>query len=340
MNAAPTHLSNTGRRIAVSFCIILLVIAFGTGAYMILEDLTLFDAAYQTIVVVSTLGIHDSTSRTAGRIVTFILVIVGIGAVTFAVSTIFSAVVEGKLRTILGRRRVDAKIARLKGHYIICGYGRMGQEVCNRLAKQGKMVVVVEQASSITEQVQADGYLYVLGNAYEEETLSAAGITSAAGLVTVLPSDADNVFVALTAHELKSDMHIVSRAENAASVQKLRRAGATRIIMPHAIGARRIAASLLAPTFSEFMDAAFEDETFETGELIIPPHSPLAGKRLAEAHIRDHAEALVITVVKHDGTRIFNPSGSLVVQPGDELLFIGTRGTRDRVKALVSPTGD
>jgi len=325
---------------AISFGIIILVIILGTSAYVILEGMTLFDAAYQTIIVVSTLGINDNTSGPAGRVITFVLVIVGIGAVTFAFSTIFSTVVEGKLRTILGRRRVDAKIARLKGHYIICGYGRMGEEVCSRLSRKGKTLVVVEQSSSITERIHADGYLYILGNAYEEDVLNTAGITVAGGLVTVLPSDADNVFVALTAHELNPDIHIVSRAENAASVQKLRRAGATRIVMPHAIGARRIAASLLAPTFSEFMDAAFEDETFETGELIIPPHSPLAGKRLSEARIRDHAEALVITVVKHDGTRIFNPSGSLVVEPGDELLFIGTRGTRDRVNSLVHPPNE
>jgi len=329
------QVDRSSRTFVLAAIIILGISILGTVAYVIFEGMSLFDAAYQTIVVISTLGIRDSTTGPTGRIITFCLVIVGIGAVAFGFSLIMSVVVEGKLRTVLGRRRVTAKIANLRDHYIICGYGRMGRQVCSRLSKADRMVIVIEKNVRVTSLVENDGHLYVLGNAYEEAILESSGISHAAGLVTVLPSDADNVFVALTARELNTTIPIVSRAENSESISKLERAGATNVISPHDIGARRMASSLINPAFAQLVEAAADDEEVEVGDLIVAEHSPIDGQKLSQAGIREVADALIISVTKEDGKRIFNPASDLILQAGDHLFYIGTRGTAKRLADIV-----
>lgn len=337
MAELPTmHIERPERRLLLLLLIIITVIVFGTLAYMIFEDLSPFDAAYQTIVVVSTLGIRDSTKGDAGKVVTFLLVIMGIGTVTYALSAVASIVVEGKLRTVLGRRKVTAKIANLKDHYVICGYGRMGQHVTHRLTQKGRMVVVIENDERATAQAEADGHLYVLGNAHEEGILESAGVAKASGLVTVLPSDGDNVFVTLTARELNPAMVIVSRAESLESVPKLKRAGANSVISPHAIGARRMAASLLNPAFIDFIEAAAEDEDLEVGEIKVPEGSPIVGQALSETGIRSRSEALIISVIRAKQKRVFNPPADFVLEANDCLLYVGTKGTAQRLRMLLS----
>ena len=337
MAELPTlHIERPERWLLLLLLIVIAVIVLGTLAYMIFEDLSLFDAAYQTIIVVSTLGIRDSTKGDAGKVVTFFLVIMGIGTVTYALSALASMVVEGKLRTVLGRRKVTAKIANLKDHYIICGYGRMGQHVSHRLAMKGRTVVVIENDENATARAEADGYLYVLGNAHEEGILESAGVVHAKGLVTVLPSDGDNVFVTLTARELNPSMVVVSRAESLESIPKLKRAGATSVISPHAIGARRMAASLLNPAFIDFVEAAAEDEDLEVGEIRVPEGSSIVGQVLSETGIRSKGEALIISVIRAKEKRVFNPPADFVLQAGDCLLYVGTKGTAQRLRSLLS----
>ena len=323
------------RKIMSSILIIIVIAVSGTLAYMVFDGLSFFTAAYQTLIVISTLGIRDNTQGFAGELISFFLIIGGVGAVAFAVSSIISIVVEGKLRTVMGRRLVNAKISSISGHYIICGYGRMGKQVCDRLSQKGEKVVVIENEDSKTAKVEADGYLYVLGNASEESSLNAAGIGKATGLVSVLPSDADNVFVALTARALNPGINIVSRAETTDSIAKIKRAGATNAVSPHAIGASKIAWSLTNPAFTKFLDKAALEEAFEMAEIEIPEDSSLNGKKLSETHIREEAQVLVISVVQENGHHIFNPPSNFVISAGDQLLYIGTPGAEGRLQKIL-----
>jgi voltage-gated potassium channel len=175
-----------------------------------------------------------------------------------------------------------------------------------------------------------------LGNAHEEGILESAGVVQASGLVTVLPSDGDNVFVTLTARELNPSMTIVSRAESLESVPKLKRAGATSVISPHAIGARRMASSLLNPAFIDFIEAAAEDEDLEVGEIKVPEGSPIVGRALSETGIRSRGEALIISVIRPKQKRVFNPPADFVLNANDCLLYVGTRGTAHRLHMLLS----
>lgn len=321
-------------RAMVAVAVILFVVFFGTVAYMIVEGLGFFDAAYQTLIVISTLGIKDSTSGRAGAVVTLFLIVVGIGAVAYAVSLIASIVVEGELRAVLGRRKVSMRIANLQGHYIICGYGRMGRQVCDMLKKSGMTCVAVEVDPTVTAKAENDGFLYVLGNAHDENILKAAGINNAAGVVTALRSDADNVFVTLTARDMNSTVPIVARAEDQETVSKLRRAGATRVISPHSLGANRIACMLTNPEIAEFMDAASAGEDLEMGEVTIPEESVLVGKTLHDAGFRDQAGVLIISIARREGGRVFSPGSNTELLAGDRLLCIGELGARQRLREL------
>lgn len=338
LGVVPRHFTRAIPRVITSLLTVLVVAFAGTLAYMLLEGMSLGQAAYQTVVVISTLGIKDSTTGRAGQIVTFVLIIGGIGAVAFAFSSVFSMIVVGELRAVLGRRRVSAKISSLKKHYVVCGYGKMGKLVCRNLRDRGNTVVVVEQDAATTAEAESDGFLYVLGTAHDEQVLQSAGLVRAGGVVSVLPSDADNVFVTLTAHSINSTVPIIARADNVDTVPKLKKAGATSVVSPHAIGASRMACMLTNPAIAEFMDAAAQGDQIEMNELEVPQESPLVGQAIRDTHLREKAGVLVISVKRKDDKQVFNPGPGFVILAGDKLLCVGEQGTMDRLHEALGRT--
>ena len=208
----------------------LLIVIFGTAGYMVIESWGFFDALYMTIITISTVGyseVHHVSK--AGRLFTILLVFFGVGFTLYIAAAVVQFMVEGRIRIILGRRRLEKKINRMKDHYIVCGYGRIGRVLCRNLKRKPLDLVVVEKDPELISVMDADGVLYISGDASNEENLLKAGIKRAKGLIAALASDADNVFLVLTARQLDPDLIIIARASQEESKSKLRAAGANTV---------------------------------------------------------------------------------------------------------------
>jgi voltage-gated potassium channel len=254
------------------------------------------------------------------------LIIVGVGVLFYAVTTIVQYIVEGNLETILGRRRMKEKIAKLKDHIIVCGFGRVGKEVARVFQEEGIDFVVVDNSKDPIAEAAANGYLYVEGNASSDEVLKEAGILRARGLVAAAGSDADNVFVTLSARGLRPDIFITARANAQESEFKLRRAGANRTIYPHVLGGRRLAMLALRPLVVDFVDTALESRGKELvlENIGVGPGSPVVGKTCKEGQ-RCGNGAVILAVRKKDGTLFTSLSDEMLLELGDQLIVIGNR---------------
>lgn len=321
-----------------AFSFLVFVIVSGTVAYMEVEEWGVFESLYQTLIVISTLGIRQVKEMSrAGEIVTLMLIIGGVGAFTFFFSAMATLLVEGQLRSILGRRKLDKKFANLKGHYIICGYGRMGQLVAKNLVRKGRSIVVVDKDPEATARAESEGLDYVLGDAHEESVLESAGVERARGILSVLPTDADNVFVTLTVRGLSDSITILTQALDPHSEAKLRKAGADRVYNLHAIGANRITAMLIHPTLVEFLDGTSESVDIEVQEVEIKEGSPVIGLSLRNSNLREKAGVQAIAIKRKDGRTLFTPSPDLTISEGDILVCVGGKDSTTRLAQWVSP---
>jgi voltage-gated potassium channel len=229
---------------------------------------------------------------------------------------------------------LESRIKTLDNHVIVCGFGRMGQMVVQHLRDTKVQVVVIEVDNVRTRKLDEMGLLYLVGDATDEDVLHRAGIERARALVAVLPGDADNVFVTLTARELRSDLHIVARAEQFTAMPKLRRAGATRVISPQAIGAERIANIITRPHVVDFVEVAAKGVDLELDEFVVGQDSPLAGKSLRDADIRKAADVMVVAIKRADGSTRFSPGADVIIQPQDTLIMIGPSGASGKLEEM------
>lgn len=322
---------HTVGRIILPFGILTFIVVVGTLFYFYFEGWGLLDAVYMTITTITTVGYKEVHPLSViGRIATLILIIVGVGTLFYTAGSILEFVIEGHFLNILERRRMKGRIEKLKDHYIVCGFGRVGREVAKELSANAAQFVIVEKSE---EALKTCPYSYVEGNAVEDEVLMAAGIMGAKGLISALGTDADNVFVTLTARSIRPDLYIVSRASTEESEAKLMKAGADRVISPHAIGGRRMAAMMIKPVVCDYLDIVTHGEglEFELERVEIGSDSPLANKGIGEVRIRDKTGAMILAVKKRTGEFNTTPSAVTLLEPGDTLLAIGT----DRqIKAL------
>jgi len=311
------------------------LVGVGTGGYMVLEGWDPMDAFYMTAITLTTIGfgeVHPLSDP--GRVFTAVLAFVGIG--TFA--TIASRVVQllvtsDTLRQRAMQRRIDA----LAGHYVIAGFGRLGQRIAGDLAAAGRDFVVIDRRDDRAAQLTAAGYAYVQAEAEEEESLRAAGVERAAGLVLVLPQDAANVFVALTAREIMDDrdLFIVARTNEQTSINKLLRAGADKVISPLEIGADRIAQTILRPRVDRFMEQVLGVDALDLDlqEVPIGAGSLLDGRSLAEVDFRRRFHAVVVGVQQQGtGEWLFNPDARLALEAGDVLIVLATVEQTRRIR--------
>ncbi|MBW2657550.1 MAG: potassium channel family protein, partial [Deltaproteobacteria bacterium] len=233
---------NKTRHLAISIALSLFILFTGTAGYMIIEDWRFLDALYMTIITISTVGYREVNQvGDIGRIFTICLVLVGVGFTFYVMAAVVQFMVEGRVRIIMGRRRLDKKIDRLKNHYIVCGYGRIGRVLCRNLQKTRYDVVVVEKNPDLVPVMDADGVLYVSGDAADEANLIKAGIERAKGIVAVLATDTDNVFLVLSARQLAPDLTIIARASQEGAKSKLQAAGANSVESPYEMGAASMA---------------------------------------------------------------------------------------------------
>ena len=312
------------------YAIILLtaIIAFGTVGYYIFEEMPLFEAFYMTIITISTVGFSEIRPLTVvGRSITLVVIVLGISVGTYTIGIIVRWFVEGELSKIFGRRKLQKQMADLKNHFIICGFGRIGRIICQELYEDNIEFVVIEQNASVIEEIAAEKYLFLEMDATSEEALMAAGILKAKGLVTAVNSDANNVFITLTAKGLRPDIFVLARSSEEKNEAKLNKAGATKVVSPYMIGARRMAHVLKRPTVVDFIDIATMGNRLGLimEKAPIDSKSRFAGKNLIDSRLRQDFGVLIVAIKKLSGEMIFNPISLETLETGDFIVLIGKK---------------
>ncbi len=326
-------------RLLRAFSLLFLILAFGVLGYHFIEKLSFLDAFYMTLITISTVGFQEVKELTeAGRIFTMFLIVTGIGILFYTVSAAVEFMLEGYLGGVLEERRKRKNLSKLKNHYIVCGYGRVGRQVALELSRRQVSFVVIEKDAKRAEEATNEGFLCLEGEAANEEVLNEAQIANAKGLVAAVDTDADNVFVTLTARQLNSDLLIIARANTEEAESRLRKAGADQVISPTVIGGRRIANLLLKPLVCDYLDELTlgEGGEFELDEVEVNHRSSLVNSSIKEAGLREKAGALILAVRKAEGRLVTNPGPDILLEAGDRVILLGTPEQLKQASAILS----
>lgn len=315
-----------------------LIILFGlmgvgaAGFYVLGDNRDLFESVYVTVVILTTVGMKETSVKlnSAEQVWALVLMLAGISTALYAAGNLVAFIIEGDMRRLYGRRQLQNKIDKLVDHYIFCGFGRMGKALCASLAQRGAPFVLIEWDTDKTAIADELGYLYIVGDAMSEQTLKLAHVDKAKGLSTCLPSDADNVFVTLTARGLCEQITISARSELKETESKLLWAGATRVICMPDLGASKVTRMLLTPTVDELIELAVAGPDIEVSKLSIKELHGASGKTLRELDLRSKM-GITVVAVHEDGRREFSPASDLNLSDGDELIVIGPSGGIERV---------
>jgi voltage-gated potassium channel len=317
-----------------------ILVVIGTFGYWILEpEYTLFDGLYMTVITLTTVG-YEEVHRlgTPGRVFTILLLFGGVFSVFYAVGEIIRAVVSGELQTFYERRRMEHDLAHLKEHFIICGYGRMGKLVCREFSREGYSFVVIDRDEQMLRNFDMPHGLALPGDATSDAVLKHAGVERARALVVVAASDADNLYITLSARLLNANLFIVVRAESDHAEEKLRRAGANRVVSPYAIGGFRVSQAVLRPAVVDFIELATRTDylDLQIEEVLLVAGSRLADKTLQEGRVRREFGIIIVAIKKADGSMVFNPPGDAFMMAGDTLIALGHRQQLDQLEELAT----
>jgi len=326
-------------RIELALVILAVVLLAGTAGFHVIERWSWFDGFYMTLTTMTALGYGEVRPLThAGRIFNSFLIVCSVTAAGFAIATVSQALLEFEFGKTLGRRRMERELSKLSGHYIICGAGRVGRTVARQLRARDQAVVIIEKDPIRARWAEEEKIPVVIGNASTEDNLRKAHIDTAQGFVSAVSSDAENIYIVLTARGLRPDLKILARASEEEATSKLLRAGASEVLSPYHFIGHRMAQLLLRPNVLDFVDAAFGRERldFEIGEVIISGTSNLVGKKLGESEIPRQAGVIVLALRNSEGKMIFNPPPESVIQADDCLIVIGGDEQLRRLESLAS----
>jgi voltage-gated potassium channel len=310
--------------VALGVAALVVIIVVGSIGYVML-GFSVLDAVYQTVTTITTVGFREvQPLDTPGKVFTIVLILGGVGTALYTLTVSLELLLEGHVGAVMERRRMDKRIAALHGHVIVCGWGRVGRAIARELATAETGFVVVDNDPDRIATIGS--YLYVPGDASDDDVLRGAGIDRAAALVAAVSTDAANVFITLTGRSMRPDLFIVSRAREDSSAAKLQRAGADRVVNPQEIGGARIAAFVVRPHVTEFLDVVMHEQgmEFRLEEIELASDSPLAGLSLGEARVRDRTGALVLALRDLDGSFLTTPAADTVMKAGQILISIGT----------------
>jgi voltage-gated potassium channel len=326
-------------RIQLALIVLAIVLAAGTAGFHAIEGWSWFDAFYMTLTTMTALGYGEVRPLThEGRVFNSFLIVCSVTAAGFAIATISQALLEFEFGKVLGRRRMERELAKLSGHYIICGAGRVGRTVARQLLARDQSVVIIEKDPVRARWAEEEKIPVVIGNASAEDNLRKAHIDTALGFVSAVASDAENIYIVLTARGLRPDLKILARASEEEATSKLLRAGASQVLSPYHFIGHRMAQLLLRPNVLDFVDAAFGRGhlDFEIGELNISGTSKLVGKKLSDSEIPRQAGVIVLALRNSEGKMIFNPPPESVIHADDCLIVIGGDEQLRRLESLVS----
>lgn len=335
-------MDSSGKKLLFSLILGLLIFIVATTGYMVLESWDLLDAVYMTVTTLSTVGygeVHEMSPT--GRVYTVFLVLFGTAFFLYVAGSVVQFMVEGRIRTILGRKRLDKRIDHLKDHYIVCGYGRIGKVLCKNLKREPIDLVVIDNNQELFSFIEEKDFFYLMGDATDEAMLLKAGIKKAKGLIAVLGTDADNVFLVLTARQLNPDIFIMARAGQESSKSRLAAAGADKVESPYEVGAVSMAQRIIRPTVTSFLDVAFtyKRKDIQMEEIPISFSSKLENVSLKDSGIRQDFNLIIIAIKKPDGNMIFNPSFETVIKGGDTVIAVGEEQNLLKLEKILNVQG-
>jgi voltage-gated potassium channel len=329
---------NSRRQIAFGLGLLSIAVLVGTLGYVVIEGVGFFDAFYMVVITVSTVGFRQEFPlSTMGRVWTMAVIGMGIGAALYtAVASIEYLVGLGEGRS---RRLMERDIARLSGHIVLCGFGRVGRGVWAALRDRDLDVVIIEADGERAESARAGGALVIHGDATHNDVLELAGVESAEAVVACVEDDSDNLVIALSVKSLRPELRVICRATELESERKLRLAGADAVVAPQAVGAERMAMMAIQPELAQVFDVVVSGNAveFRVEELDIDPRSSLAGKTIRDSGLRQDTGALILAIEGDGDTVVVNPGPEQVLAPGERLVVVGTKDQVDRAAELLKP---
>lgn len=326
------------RTVLTTIGLLLALTLFGTVGIRIITDCGWVESLYLAVITLTTVGSREVGTDTASMLFVVVYLATGLGIFSFSVFQLGSWIVSADFHTMLERRRMQKRISDIDGHSIVCGQGRMGLEICEYLTERGRSVVVVDHNEErISPVCQEHGWPYIVGDATDDDVLKSAGIDRAASLTTVLATDADNLYVVLSARMLNPEVKIIARAVDEKAVEKLERAGATRVVSPFRTGAVKMARFMLNPSIEDFIEIAdSRGNELELADIQISPESAYVGRKLMETDFRTRG-VMVIGIRRESGERLMPPPGDAMISSGDSLFVFGNA---DAVNSIVEHTDE
>ena len=327
-------------RLVIVLLLPVLLVVGGTAGYALIEGWPVMDALFMAVITISTVGYNEvHTLSPNGRAFTVVLILGGVFTVFYAGTEIIRAILEGELRQFLGRQRMERSLAEMKKHFIVCGLGRMGHLVCREFSERGLPFVVIDSKQELVRGFDMPHGVGLLGDATSDEVLKRAGVERARALVTVAASDADNLYITISARLLNDRLHIVARAEDEGAQAKLIRSGASRVVSPYVIGGQRVAQAVLRPSVVDFIELATRSEHLELQmeEVAIRSGSRLAGLNLRDSQLRQDLGIIIVAIKKPEGRMVFNPAPDELIAAGDVLITLGHRQQLDRLEEIAKP---
>jgi len=327
------------RRVILICGVLLLTMLIGTIGFQVVEHYPPFDAFYMTLMTITTVGYSElhPLSR-AGRIFNSFLILFGVSAMFFSVGAITQTIIELELGDPIGKRRTKRMIDKMENHFLVCGFGRVGRSAAYELQRAGVPFVVLDRSEDRVERAMRSSMLAVVADATLDETLRNAGVTRARGLIAALASDADNLFVILSAKTLNPNMTVVTRAAEEESEKKLLRAGADTVFAPYTVAGHRLAHALLRPHVAQFLEFATKNIGLDVAieQVRVTPQSEFVSKTLREMQIRRDLGVIVLAIRKSDGQMIFNPPAEMEIRADDFLIVMGEQPNLHKLEDLLT----
>jgi voltage-gated potassium channel len=322
--------------IAVGLATVLLI---GTVGFAVIEGFPWFDALYMSVTTITTVGYMEiHPLHMAGRIFNTFLILIGVSTLFFAVGVMTQTIIELELTGYFPKRRMKRMIEKLKDHYIVCGFGRVGRAAAAELRRAGAPFIILDRSETKVERAMQEGMIAALGDSTFDNNLRDVGIARARGLVAALATDADNLFLVLSAKSLNPQLHVASRVIEDEAEQKFRRAGADAVFMPYIMAGSRLAQSILRPHVVEFLEVATAESELKVSieQVKVGGHSEFVDRSIRQMQLRKQVGVIVLAVRRADGQMLFNPDPDTLIQPGDFLIAMGNEEQLRNLTTLVA----